>query len=252
VALDKTDKLEGENLKKLLYGFSLIAETIPEGIRSDSFQIHFTWREQLMKISTTPQIAKSLEVGSFSSLLRLVIFHCSVDYSEAKTIFSLLFKICSLDNKEKVVKSLLMMSFRATSSDPKQFSRILHILINECGESQVRHGIIVRAIVDLLTIEVLLSPDKKKQLVVLFDQLKFAAPSNNASDVSKRLAIKQFELDALTLLFNKIEESNANENLSLVHQSIEFVAADLLHTVLSTDSMVIFCDKSEYCSFIIR
>jgi hypothetical protein len=43
-----------------------------------------------------------------------------------------------------------MMSFRATSSDPKQFSRILHILINECGESQVRHGIIVRAIVRTL------------------------------------------------------------------------------------------------------
>lgn len=83
------------------------------------------------------------------------------------------------------------MSFRATSSDPKQFSRILHILINECGESQVRHGIIVRALLgtsihllmnllklslDLLTIEVLLSPDKKRQLAVIFDQLKFAAP----------------------------------------------------------------------------
>jgi hypothetical protein len=58
VASDKTDKLEGDYLQKLLYGFSLIAETIPEGIRSDGFQIHFMWREQLMKISNTPQIVK--------------------------------------------------------------------------------------------------------------------------------------------------------------------------------------------------
>lgn len=68
VALDKTDKLEGDYLKKLLYGFSLIAETIPEGIRSDNFQIHFMWREQLMKLSTTPQIVKRYARQPYFSL----------------------------------------------------------------------------------------------------------------------------------------------------------------------------------------
>lgn len=62
--------------------------------------------------------------------------------------------------------------------------------------------------------------------------------------MSKRLAVKQFELDALKLIFAKLEEVSATENISLVQQSIEFVAADLLHNVLSTESMVIFCDKS--------
>lgn len=57
-ALNKNDKIEVEHLKKILNGFSLIAETIPEGIRNEGFQIHFMWRELLMKLSTTAQTVK--------------------------------------------------------------------------------------------------------------------------------------------------------------------------------------------------